>query len=106
MYNVHKADAPWPEPCEDAPPIVLSVDDDEQMRTAFVGLVRSARYRVALHADALELLLNPLLESVRCPVANVRPPLVSGVDLHPKLTKRGERVPIHFITGHGVFRCR
>lgn len=95
------ADAPALRPWEKAPPIVLVVDDDEQMRAALASLVRSAGYRVALYADAIELLLSPLPDGVRCLVADVRLPILDGLDLQRELARRGERVPILFITGYG-----
>jgi FixJ family two-component response regulator len=97
----HRIDAPAPQAGEDATPIVLVVDDDEQIRTALGSLVRSAGYRVMLYSDAMELLAGPLPDGVRCLVTDIRLPMVSGLDLHAELGKRGERVPILFITGHG-----
>jgi len=82
-------------------PIVLIVDDDELVLKSIDGLVRSAGYRSALYASAVDLLSKPLPEGVRCLVADVRLPLVSGLDLQAELLKRGERIPILFITGHG-----
>jgi FixJ family two-component response regulator len=84
-----------------ASPIVLIVDDDELVLKSIDGLVRSAGYRSALYASAVELLSKPLPGGVRCLVADVRLPLVSGLDLQSELAKRGERIPILFITGHG-----
>ncbi|MDL2404030.1 response regulator transcription factor, partial [Rhizobium mayense] len=77
------------------------VDDDELVLKSLDGLVRSAGYRSALYASALELLSKPLPEGVRCLVTDVRLPLMSGLDLQAELLKRGERLPILFITGHG-----
>jgi len=97
----YRTDAPPAPPCAEAAPIVLIVDDDEQIREALSALVRSAGYRVALYADAMQLLASPLPDGVRCLVADVRLPLVSGLDLQRELAQRGERVPILFMTGHG-----
>lgn len=97
----HRIDTPALPAGEEGTPIVLVVDDDEQVRTALGGLVRSAGYRAALYGDAMQLLAEPLPEGVRCLVTDVRLPMVSGLDLQNELAKRGERVPILFITGHG-----
>src|SRR3546814_15624212 len=97
----YKTAPPRAQPCEDAAPIVLVVDDDEEIRTALGGLVRSAGYHVALFADAIELLAKPLPDGVRCSVADIRLPLVSGLDLQRELAKRDERLPILFIPVHG-----
>jgi FixJ family two-component response regulator len=88
-------------PSSNTVPIVLIVDDDELVLKSIDGLVRSAGYRSALYASAVELLSKPLPEGIRCLVVDVRMPLVSGLDLQAELTKRGDRVPILFITGHG-----
>ena len=102
MYLMsHRIDARGSGPREEAAPIVLVVDDDEQVRMALGGLARSAGYRVALYADAMELLAKPLPEGVRCLVTDVRLPVVGGLDLQRELAARGERIPILFITGHG-----
>jgi FixJ family two-component response regulator len=89
------------QPSSSAAPIVLIVDDDELVLKSIDSLVRSAGYRSALYASAVEFLSKPLPEGVRCLVADVRLPLVSGLDLQAELAKRGERVPILFITCHG-----
>jgi FixJ family two-component response regulator len=89
------------QPISSAAPIVLIVDDDELVLKSIDSLVRSAGYRTALYASAVELLSKPLPEGVRCLVADVRLPLVSGLDLQAELAKRRERIPLLFITGHG-----
>ncbi|TBC01371.1 response regulator transcription factor [Rhizobium ruizarguesonis] len=88
-------------PSSSTAPIVLIVDDDELVLKSIDGLVRSAGYRSALYGSAVELLSKPLPEGVRCLVVDVRMPLVSGLDLQAELTKRGDRIPILFVTGHG-----
>jgi FixJ family two-component response regulator len=89
------------QPNSNAAPIVLIVDDDELVLKSIDGLVRSAGYRSALYASAVDLLSKPLPEGVRCLVTDVRLPLLSGLDLQAELAKRGERIPVLFITGHG-----
>lgn len=97
-YTTNRSPMP---PSSSTAPIVLIVDDDELVLKSIDSLVRSAGYRSALYASAVELLSKPLPEGVRCLVVDVRMPLVSGLDLQAELTKRGDRVPILFITGHG-----
>lgn len=97
----HRSDAPALKVRDEDAPIVLVVDDDEEIRSALGGLVRSAGYRVVLYPSAIELLADPLPDGVRCLVADIRLPVVSGLDLQRELAKRGEQIPILFITGHG-----
>jgi FixJ family two-component response regulator len=54
-----------------------------------------------LYESAVDLLAAELPTGVRCLVADIRLPLVSGLDLQRELAERGERIPILFITGHG-----
>jgi len=97
----HRIEPPAPQPSEVDAPIVFIVDDDGQIRTGLGGLVRSAGYRVGLYGGAMELLANPLPDGVRCLVTDVRMPIVGCLDLQRELARRGERIPILFITGHG-----
>jgi FixJ family two-component response regulator len=96
-----RIEPPAPQPAEVDAPIVLIVDDDEQIRTGLGGLVRSAGYRVGLYGGAMEFLAQPPPDGVRCLVADIRMPIVGGLDLQRELARRGERIPILFITGHG-----
>ena len=82
-------------------PIVLIVDDDGLVRSSIDSLVRSSGYRAMTYASATELLGAPLPEGNRCLVTDVRLPLVSGLDLQTELDRRGDRIPIIFMTGHG-----
>jgi FixJ family two-component response regulator len=84
-----------------ASPLIIIVDDDEIVRGAIDGLVRSAGYRSKLYSSATDLLPTPLPEGVRCIVTDVRLPMLSGLDLQAELARRGERVSIVFMTGHG-----
>lgn len=82
-------------------PIVLVVEDDELVRTSIDALLRSAGYRVITYASAGDFLDATVLDTVCCLITDVRLPRVSGLDLQDELTRRGRRLPIIFMTGHG-----
>jgi FixJ family two-component response regulator len=82
-------------------PIVFVVDDDESVREALAGLVRSARLRVEVFASAQEFLARDLVDAPSCLVLDVRLPGLSGLDLQRRLAEVNTEIPIVFITGHG-----
>jgi FixJ family two-component response regulator len=82
-------------------PIVFVVDDDQSIRTALDGLIRSVGLRVETFASAQDFLRHPRPEAAACLVLDVRLPGLSGLDLQRDLAIAGERMPIIFISGHG-----
>jgi FixJ family two-component response regulator len=82
-------------------PIVLVVEDDELVRISIDGLLRSAGYQVVAYASAGAFLDAKIPETVCCLVTDVRLPHVSGLALQDELARRGQPIPIIFMTGHG-----
>jgi FixJ family two-component response regulator len=84
-----------------APPLVYVVDDDESLRVALQRLLSAAGYRVTAYASAGEFLLDPPADAPACLLLDLRMPGPSGLDLQEALTRRGIRLPVIFLTGHG-----
>lgn len=82
-------------------PIVLVVEDDPLVRSSMESLFRSAGLRSQSFASAREVLEARLPDSTCCFVLDVRLPHISGFDLQAELGRRGDDIPIVFITGHG-----
>jgi FixJ family two-component response regulator len=82
-------------------PIIVVVDDDDAMREALRGLLRSVGFRVAMFRSAAELLQEKIPDLASCLVLDVRLPGLSGLDFQAELTKASIRIPIIFMTGHG-----
>jgi FixJ family two-component response regulator len=82
------------------PPIVFIVDDDESVREALAGLVRSAGMRVEAFASAAAFLARPRVDAPSCLVLDVRLPGLSGLDLQRRLAEVNTEIPIVFISGH------
>jgi len=82
-------------------PVVLIVDDDEEVRLAIAELMLSVGIEATVFASTRELLDTPLLDRAGCLVLDVRLPGVSGLDLQQQLVARGKLKPIVFLTGHG-----
>jgi FixJ family two-component response regulator len=83
-------------------PIVYVLDDDLAVRQALSSVVRSTGLRVETFASAEEFLGQPRAEAPSCLVLDVQLPDGSGLDLPSALGKRGDSIPIIFITGHGT----
>lgn len=77
-------------------PFITIIDDDESLRTALVGLVRSLGYEAGGFgtADAF-LAARPLTD---CIVTDIHMPGLSGIDLQRELTRLGDATPVIMIT--------
>lgn len=82
-------------------PLVLVVDDDEEVRTALQELMLSVGLDAVGYASPRELLDSELPDRPGCLVLDVRMPGASGLDLQHQLAAKGNLKPIIFLTGHG-----
>jgi len=82
-------------------PTVFVIDDDELVRAAIQGMLKSVGLRSQTFATPHEFLHNNRGEGPSCLVLDVRLPGVSGLDFQRELADAGIRIPIIFITGHG-----
>ena len=80
---------------------VYVVDDDDSVRRAVGGLVRSAGLTVQTFPSAQEFLAFPRPDVPSCLVLDVQLPGLSGLDLQEELAKGNVQIPIIFLTGHG-----
>ncbi len=83
------------------PPLVLIVDDDEEVRTALQELMLSVGLDAVCFASPRELLESELPDRPGCLVLDVRMPGASGLDLQQQMAAKGNLKPIIFLTGHG-----
>jgi FixJ family two-component response regulator len=86
--------------------LISIVDDDESVREATKGLVRSLGYGAAAFASAEEFLQSKLIDDTECVISDVQMPGLSGVELQSKLIADGNRTPIIFITASREERTR
>jgi FixJ family two-component response regulator len=85
--------------------IVHIVDDDESFRTSTGRLLRACGYGVETYASAEQLLQRlPDGAGPSCILLDIRIPGLSGPDLQDRLSARGSRLPIIFLTGHADIR--
>jgi FixJ family two-component response regulator len=86
--------------------MVAIVDDDDLMRSALQGLLKSAGLSAKAFASAEEFLKSGQQDQVGCLVADIRMPGMSGLELQAKLNADHCRVPTIFITAHGDEKMR
>lgn len=82
-------------------PLILIVDDDEEIREALRELFESVGLDALCFASARDLLNADLPKRPGCLVLDIRMPGSSGLDLQHHLASRGDSKPIVFLTGHG-----
>ena len=81
-------------------PLISIIDDDESMREAIKGLMRSLGYRVEAVASAQEFLSSRFVGRTACVIADMQMPGMTGLDLYQRLSTSGKRVPTILITAY------
>ena len=82
-------------------PVVYVVDDDESMRLALDGLLRSIGLQVQTFESSQDFLAFAKRDVPGCLILDVRLRGESGLAFQEQMEKSGVRIPIVFMTGHG-----
>lgn len=85
----------------EAPPTIVVIDDDPDVRESLGGLLRSVGLQVRLMASVAEFLQSGRPDGPTCLILDVRLPGRSGLDFQRELSAANIHIPIIFITGHG-----
>jgi FixJ family two-component response regulator len=80
-------------------PWVSIIDDDESVRFALDGLVRSLGYEARTFASAEEFLGCSPVDGLVCVITDIHMPGMSGIELKQHLTARRCSLPVIMITG-------
>ena len=86
--------------------LVAIVDDDDLMRSALQGMLKSVGLPSQTFASADEFLKSGQQQQTACLIADIRMPGMSGLELQAKLNAEHCRIPTIFITAHGDTRIR
>ena len=81
-------------------PMITIVDDDEPIREAVKGLMKSLGYLAGASASAEEFLRSPHVRRTSCLIADVQMPGMTGLDLHRHLSASGKPIPTILITAY------
>jgi FixJ family two-component response regulator len=82
-------------------PTVFVIDDDDLIRAAIQGLLKSVGLQAETFETTQQFLCCKRPDGPSCLVLDVRLPGVNGLDFQRQLADSGVRIPIIFITGHG-----
>jgi len=80
--------------------LIAIVDDDESMRMALKGLMRSLGYAAEAFASAESFISSGYLHRTACLIADVNMPGMSGPKLHEHLMAAGRAIPTILITAY------
>ena len=86
--------------------LISVVDDDESMREAVRGLMKSLGYTAEAFASAEEFLNSRQVPGTSCLITDVQMPGMTGPELHERLAARGEPIPTILITAYPNERVR
>lgn len=81
--------------------LISIIDDDDSLRTALVGLVRSLGYRASGFANAEDFLAADQAKASAAIVTDIQMPGLSGIELKQRLTADGCAAPVIMITARG-----
>jgi FixJ family two-component response regulator len=79
-------------------PLVSVVDDDESVRESLPDLLREFGFAASAFSSAEEFLSSDFGQT-KCLILDIAMPGMSGLDLQQELRRRGQSIPIVFITG-------
>ena len=80
--------------------LISVVDDDESMREAIRGLMKSLGYTAVAFASAEDFLSSRQVPRTSCLIADVQMPGMTGLELHRHLVALGEAIPTILITAY------
>ena len=75
------------------------IDDDESVRESLPDLLREFGFDARAFSSGREFLSSDYLDATRCLILDVVMPGMTGLDVQQELRRRGQEIPIIFITG-------
>jgi FixJ family two-component response regulator len=80
-------------------PLLSVVDDDESVRESLPDLLRELGFAARVFSSAEEFLSSDCVDETRCLILDIAMPGMSGLELYQELKRRGQEIPVVFITG-------
>jgi FixJ family two-component response regulator len=78
--------------------LLCVVEDDEMLRESLPDLLRECGFAARSFSSGPEFLSSDCVDKTRCLILDVAMPGMSGLDLQKELKRRGQAIPIIFIT--------
>jgi FixJ family two-component response regulator len=86
--------------------LIVVVDDDESVRNAVSGVLRSVGLRASTFSSAEEFLLSSQRDRAACLITDIQMPGMTGLELQTNLASEGHQIPVIFISAYGSARLR
>jgi FixJ family two-component response regulator len=80
-------------------PLLSVVDDDESIRESVPDLIKEFGFAARAFSSAEEFLSSDFVGETSCLILDIAMPGMTGPELHQELKRRGEKIPVIFITG-------
>ncbi len=80
--------------------LVVVIDDDESLRESLPDLLREFGFAAHAFSSAEEFLSSDSNGQTKCLILDVAMPGMTGLDLQQELRRRGQEIPIIFVTAH------
>jgi FixJ family two-component response regulator len=81
--------------------LVSVVDDDESVRESLPDLLRQFGFAAEAFSSAEAFLASAFVNQTSCLILDIAMPGMSGPELQRELMRRGQGIPIVFITANG-----
>jgi FixJ family two-component response regulator len=78
--------------------LVSVVDDDESVRESLPDLLREFGFAVRAFSSAEDFLASDCVDKTKCLILDIAMPGMTGPELQRELKRRGQKIPIIFIT--------
>ena len=78
--------------------LISVVDDDESVRESLPDLLNEFGFAARAFSSAEAFLTSDCVDKTRCLILDVMMPRMTGLDLQQELTRRGQEIPVIFIT--------
>ena len=80
-------------------PLLSVVDDDEMLRESLPDLLADCGFAARAFSSGQEFLSSDYVDETSCLILDIAMPGMSGFDLQHELQRRGQEIPVIFITG-------
>src|SRR5215467_5350454 len=79
-------------------PLISVVDDDESVRESLPDLLNEFGFSARAFSSADSFLSSDCVDKTRCLILDIMMPGMTGLDLQQELIRRGQEIPVIFIT--------
>jgi FixJ family two-component response regulator len=79
-------------------PLISVVDDDESVRESLPDLIRELGFEAEAFSSAEDFLTSDYAARTKCLILDITMPGMTGPELQAELLRRGNGIPIIFIT--------